>query len=218
MRATPLPKPDADPESKIVVIRQHRATMEFARALSTIFNPFLNATVLFIIVSHAFSTTTPQFWLLSAFGVAFFLAAPLIFVLYAYLTGRVSDFEITDLLERQRVFLAFVIIYFASAIVLTLYRAPIQLIAITWGYWGTTLATMLITRWWKISTHAFGVAGPFAVMFLLFKWQPAPYVVLVPLVCWARIYLRAHTVAQVAVGAALAVLSPILVFRLFHLL
>jgi len=217
MRAR-LPKPDAEPGTNITVIRQHRAAIEFARALSTIFNPFLNATVLFIIISRAFSTTMTQFWLLSVIGVAFFLAAPLGFVLYAYLTGLVSDFEITDRVERQRVFVAFVLMYLAAAIVLTLYRAPIQLVAITWGYWGTTLATMLITRWWKISTHAFGVAGPFAALFVLFKWQPAPYVVLVPLVCWARMYLRAHTFAQVAVGAALAVLSTLLFFRLFHVL
>jgi len=35
----------------VVLLREHRAAVEFARALSTIFNPFLSATVLFVIVS-----------------------------------------------------------------------------------------------------------------------------------------------------------------------
>lgn len=207
-----------EPGSKIVVIRQHRAAVEFARALSTIFNPFLNATALFIIVSHAYSKTTTQFWVLSGLSALFFLLAPLGYTLFLYLTGAISDFDITDRDERQRVFLAFVVIYLVAAVVLTIYHAPIQLVAITWGYCLTALATMIITRWWKISTHAFGIAGPFAVMFVLFKWQPLPYAVLVPLVCWARIYLRAHTFAQVLAGAAIATASTFIFFKLFHLI
>ncbi|MBV8529794.1 MAG: phosphatase PAP2 family protein, partial [Candidatus Eremiobacteraeota bacterium] len=63
-----------------------------------------------------------------------------------------------------------------------------------------------------------GIAGPFAVMFVLFKLQPLPYVPLVPLVCWARVYLRAHTLAQVVAGALVAVASTLVFFRLFHLI
>ena len=105
-----------------------------------------------------------------------------------------------------------------AAIGFTIADVPVQIIAIAWGYWGTALATMIITRYWKISTHAFGIAGPFAVMFVLFKLQPLPYVALVPLVCWARVYLRAHTISQVLVGAGLAVASTLVFFGLFHLL
>jgi membrane-associated phospholipid phosphatase len=77
---------------------------------------------------------------------------------------------------------------------------------------------MIITRWWKISTHAFGITGPFAAMFLLFGLAPLPYLIVVPLVWWARVYLRAHTMAQVLAGATLAVASTLAVFRLFHLI
>jgi len=218
MRASVRPKHEPDSGANLVVIRQHRAAVEFARALSTIFNPFVNATALFIIVSHAYSKSTGQFWVLSAVGAFFFCVAPLVCVLCLYVAGAISDFDITDRAERLRVFMAFVVIYLLAAIVLTLMRAPLPLIAITWGYWATALATMAITRWWKVSTHAFGIAGPFAVMFVLFKWQPLPYVALVPLVCWARVYLRAHTIAQVVAGAALAAASTIIFFKLFHLL
>lgn len=215
LRPDPRPK---DSAPKVLAIRQHRAAVEFARALSVIFNPFLNMTALFIIVSHAYSKSTPQFWLLSILGTLLFLGAPLVCLLYLYISGRISDFEMTDRPERQRVFAAFVVIYLIGAITLTWYHAPIQLVAITWGYWATSLAAMIITRWWKISTHAFGITGPFAVMFLLFKWQPLPYVVLVPLVCWARVYLRAHTLGQVLAGIVLAIAATFIFFRLFHLI
>ncbi|HLJ84127.1 MAG TPA: hypothetical protein VKT51_08155 [Candidatus Eremiobacteraceae bacterium] len=201
----------------VVLLREHRAAVEFARALSTIFNPFLSATALFIIVSHAYSTSRLEFWKLSAAGLFFFTVAPLACVLYLYLTGRISDFDMSERPERQRVFAAFVVIYLLAAISLSALHAPVQLVAITWGYWGTALLTMVITRWWKISTHAFGIAGPFTVMFFLFGKEPLPYVIIVPLVCWARVYLRSHTVAQVVTGSAIAVLSTFVFFKLFHL-
>jgi membrane-associated phospholipid phosphatase len=217
MREPAAARESANSPSNILLIREHRAAMEFAKALSTIFNPFLSATALFVIVAHAFSRSTVEFWKLSAEGLFFFTIAPLVCVLYLYVTGRISDFDMSDRPERERVFATFVVIYFVAAMTLTINHAPVQFIAITWGYWGTAVLTMIITRWWKISTHAFGIAGPFAVMFLLFQWQPLPYAIVVPLVCWARVYLRSHTLAQVVTGAGIAVLSTLIFFKLFHL-
>jgi membrane-associated phospholipid phosphatase len=201
----------------VIVIREHRAVAEFARSLSTIFNPFVCATVLFVIVARAFSSSTLHFWELSIAGLFFFTIAPMLCVFYLYLSGRISDFDMSDRWERRRAFIAFIIVYAVAAAFLMAVHAPTVLIAITWGYVGATLAIMLVTRWWKISTHAFGVTGPFAVMFLLFGLQPLPYAAIVPLVCWARVYLRAHTIAQVIAGAALAVASTLVVFRVFHI-
>jgi membrane-associated phospholipid phosphatase len=223
MRETPASR-SSDPDSaaddgrhNVIVIREHRAVAEFARSLSTIFNPFLCATALFVIVSHAYSSSTQSFWVLSFAGLFFFAIAPVLCVFYLYLSGRVSDFDMSDRLERSRAFIAFVIVDLVAAVVLTLAHAPRVLIAVTWGYFGATAVIMVITRWWKISTHAFGVTGPFAAMFLLFGLQPLPYVAIVPLVYWARVYLQAHTVMQVLAGAALAVVSTLVVFRIFHI-
>lgn len=218
MRDPVLRPSDTSGRKSVFVIREHRATVEFSRAVSTIFNPFLTATAFFIILAHAFAhRTTLEFWAYSAVGVFCFTVAPLTFVLYLYLTGRISDFDMSERPERERVFAGFVVVYLVTAVALTLARAPVQLQAITWGYWGTALTTMAITRWWKISTHAFGIAGPFAAMFVFFQLQPLPYVALVPLVCWARVYLRSHSIAQVLAGAGLAVTFTLIFLRLFHL-
>jgi membrane-associated phospholipid phosphatase len=208
---------DVRSQPDVIVIREHRAVVEFARSLSTIFNPFVTATALFVIVAKAFSTSTLHFWELSVAGLFFFTIAPMLCVFYLYLSGRIGDFDMSDRWERRRAFVAFVIVYAVAAFFLAAVHAPTVLIAITWGYVGATLAIMLITRWWKISTHAFGITGPFAVMFVLFGLQPLPYVAIVPLVCWARVYLRAHTVLQVVGGVVLAIVSTLVVFRVFHL-
>jgi membrane-associated phospholipid phosphatase len=201
----------------VIIIREHRAVVEFARALSTIFNPFLCATALFVILSHAFAASTLHFWELSFAGILFYALAPVITIFYLYLSGRISDFDMSDRSERSRAFLAFVGIDAAAAIVLSIDHAPIALIAMAWGYTFAAAAIMIITRWWKISTHAFGITGPFAAMYMLFGLAPIPYAIVVPLVWWARVYLRAHTLAQVLGGAALGIISTVAVFRLFHL-
>jgi membrane-associated phospholipid phosphatase len=36
------------------------------------------------------------------------------------------------------------------------------------------------------------------------------------MVCWARVYLKAHTIGQVVAGATLAAASVALFFWLFH--
>ncbi len=210
-------RPAKTQQADVILIREHRAAAEFARALSTIFNPFLTATALFIIVSRAYTHSTLEFWWFSLSGLLFFTVAPLTVILYLYVTGRISDFDMSERPERERVFAAFVLLYFGAAISLSLNHAPVQLQAIAWGYWWMAVATMIVTRWWKISTHAFGISGPFAAMFLLFKSQPLPYAMIVPLVCWARLYLRSHTFSQVAAGVALAVVSTLAIFKLFHL-
>lgn len=215
----PAPLRSDDPNAgKVVLLRRHRAALEFARALSTIFNPFMTATILWIIVSHAYSKTTVEFWWLSAAGVAFFLVAPLSLILFFFVNGTITNLEVTEQRERQPVFAAFIVNYLVAALILTIADAPRPLIAITWGYVALAVTTMVVTRWFKISTHAFGITGPFAVMFLLFKWQPLPYVALVPLVCWSRIYLREHTFAQVLAGAGMAIAYTLLFFWLFGLL
>ena len=210
-------QPPLTPKTDVVIIREHRAVVEFARTISTIFNPFLSATVLFVIVARAYSTNVRQFWELSFAGLFFFAIAPVLCIFYLYLSGRISDFDMSDRMERRRAMLSFVITYLAAALFLSWVHAPVQLIAITWGYLGAATVIAVITRWWKISSHAFGITGPFAALFLLFNLQPLPYVIVVPLVWWARVYLRSHTIAQVLAGAAVAVISTLVFFRLFHL-
>lgn len=207
-----------DALTTVVGIRQHRAAVEFAKALSTIFNPFLSASAVFIIVSHAFSSSTHEFWVLSAASVFTYTVAPLVCLLFLYVTGRVSDFDMSDRFEREKIFLVIGVIDLIAAAAFSLARAPTPLVAMAWGYWASAVGIMLITRYWKISTHAFGITGPFAILFVLFKLQALPYAALVPLVCWARLYLRAHTLAQVVGGALLAVATTVVFFRLFHLI
>jgi membrane-associated phospholipid phosphatase len=95
-------------------------------------------------------------------------------------------------------------------------HAPRMMIAAMAAYTLSTLIVQYITRYWKISTHAIGITAPLVALTLLYGNQTLPFLVLIPMVCWARVHLKAHTLLQVIAGAVLATISTVLFFHIFH--
>lgn len=199
-----------------VPIKNRRVWRDLARILSTIFNPFLTALALFMILSHIRARTTEEFWWLLFLSTFFTSIGPMLFIFWLYASDRISDLDMSVREEREKVFGVFVVFYLLGTVTLWLTHSPLLLIATMAGYTLATIIVQYITRYWKISTHALGITAPLVVLCLLYGRQPLPFVPLIPAVCWARVYLKAHTIAQVIAGAALACVSVTLFFWLFH--
>ncbi len=197
-------------------IKNRRVWRDLARILSTIFNPFLTALALFVILAHIQARTTPEFWAMLFTSTFFTSIGPMLFIFWLYATDRISDLDMSVREEREKVFGVFVVFYSLGTLTLWLAHEPRLLIATMAGYTLSTIVVQYITRYWKISTHALGITAPLVVLSLLYGDQPLPFLPLIPAVCWARVYLRAHTVGQVIAGAALAAGNVVLLFYLFH--
>ncbi len=198
--------------------RRRRVLTDLARIFSTICNPFVTALVLFVIIAHQLATDTGTFWQLLFTSTLFTSIGPMLYVLWLYSTDRIADLDMSVRAERERVFFVFVVFYAAGTLVLWLTHAPRLLTATMAGYAAASLVVQYITRYWKISTHALGITAPLVVMVYLYGAQPVPFLILVPLVGWSRVYLRAHTLLQVVAGTALGALSVLFFFRVFHLI
>jgi membrane-associated phospholipid phosphatase len=205
-----------DPLQEIIPIKNRKAWRDLARILSTIFNPFLTALALFVILAHASARNTLDFWWLLLLSTFFTSIGPMLYVFWLYGTDRISDLDMSVRHEREAVFSAFVVFYLLGTIVMWLVHAPRLMIAAMAAYTLSTLVVQYITRYWKISTHAIGITAPLVALTLLYGTQTLPFLVLIPMVCWARVYLKAHTVMQVIAGAVLATISTVLFFQLFH--
>ena len=205
-----------DPTPTVVPIKNRRVWRDLARILSTIFNPFLTALALFVILAHASARGTQDFWWLLFLSTFFTSIGPMIYVFWLYATDRISDLDMSVRHERESVFSAFVVFYLLGTIAMWLTHAPRLMIASMAAYTLSTLVVQYITRYWKISTHALGITAPLTVLTLLYGQETLPFLVLIPMVCWARVYLKAHTLMQVIAGAALAVGSTVLFFHIFH--
>ncbi len=200
----------------IVPIKNRRVWGDLARILSTVFNPFLTALALFVILAHASARGTLDFWWLLFLSTFFTSLGPMIYVFWLYGSDRISDLDMSVRHEREAVFGAFVVFYLAGTVVLWITRAPTLMIASMAAYTLSTLVVQYITRYWKISTHALGITAPLVALTLLYGSQTLPFLVLIPMVGWARVYLKAHTIGQVVAGAALGTGSTILFFHIFH--
>ena len=207
-----------DPLKSPVVLRKKRDVWrDAAKILSTIFNPFLTALALFILLSARASTTTEHFWWLLFLSTFFTSIGPMLFVFWLYATDRISDLDMSIRAERETVFGAFVIFFLLGTVVLWLTHSPKLLIAAMAGYSLSSIVVQYITRYWKISTHALGITAALTAVSLLYGRGPWPFLVLIPMVCWARVYLKAHTIGQVIAGAALATFSVVFFFWLFKI-
>jgi len=200
----------------VVPIKNRRVWRDVARILSTIFNPFLTALALFVILALIGAKDTFDFWRLLFISTFFTSIGPMLYVFWLYATDRISDLDMSVRIEREMVFTAFVIFYSLGAAALWLVHAPRLMIAAMLGYLVSTMIVQYITRYWKISTHALGITAPLVVLTLLYGNQTLPFWVLIPMVGWARVYLKAHTTLQVVAGAALALASTVLFFHIFH--
>ena len=204
-------------ELSAVPVKKRRVWRDLARIVSTIFNPFLTALALFVILAHASARDTTAFWSLLFLSTFFTSIGPMLFVFWLYATDRISDLDMSIREERETIFGAFVLFYLAGTAALWLTHSPKLLTATIAGYSLATAVVQYITRYWKISTHALGITAPLVALAMLYGKQPLPFFVLIPMVCWARVYLKAHSLAQVLAGSALGTFSVAVFFWLFHI-
>jgi len=198
--------------------RRRRVLTDLARIFSTICNPFVTALALFVIVAHQEAHDIASFWFLLFTSTFFTSIGPMLYVLWLYSSDRIADLDMSVRAERERVFGVFVIFYAIGTLTLWLLHAPLLLTATMAGYTAAAAIVQYITRYWKISTHALGITAPLVVLIYLYGLQPLPFVVLIPLVGWSRVWLRAHTVLQVVAGIALGAISVLVFFKIFRLI
>lgn len=128
---------------------------------------------------------------------------PIGFVLVLRSRGLVSDLHISIRQQRTIPYLAGILAYLvAFALIYSLIGVGI-LSAVMLCYAVNTLIVLCINFGWKVSAHATGLGGPLAALTLVFGWSVWPLYILVPVVNWARVFLKAHTLAQVIVGSGL---------------
>ncbi len=218
MRGTMESVPVPARTTQIRVSRRRRVLTDLARIFSTICNPFVTALALFVLLAHQQAHGTANFWLLLFTSTFFTSIGPMLYVLWLYANDRISDLDMSVRSERAKVFGIFVVFYALGTLVLWLVHAPPLMTASMAGYTAASLVVGYITRSWKISTHALGITAPLVVLIYLYGAQPLPFLVLIPIVGWSRVWLRAHTLLQVVAGTLLGAASVLLFLRLFRLI
>lgn len=140
---------------------------------------------------------------------------PMAVVLTFLRTGRISDLHMSHTSERHIPYLIAVAAGIIAYLVIRLFDGPELLLCLSVSNIITLGALGLINTQWLISIHATAAAATWLIATLVFG--PVVGLILLPLViliCYIRLFLKRHTLAQVLAGVALG-LAVVLVLRAF---
>ncbi|HEY4687656.1 MAG TPA: hypothetical protein VIH20_05560 [Candidatus Subteraquimicrobiales bacterium] len=180
--------------------------------ISAILSPFIVAIPLAFVVTQKASPSVFKSleWLL--ISLIFAVLVPLGAILILRQRGEVTDVHLAHRLERPFPFLTTLFSGLLGTYFLLFFGAPRLLITLALSFIFLGISITFVTLYWKISAHLAGVAGALTAAFLIFGFSAAPLFLLLPVVGWARIYRKRHTLAQVIGGALEAIFSICLVF------
>ena len=173
-----------------------------AKTISIIFNPLvISPFVFYILIFNDHNINNYLFFLIAVF---FSSILPFCSILYFKKIGKISSLEAP--VRKQRLELLIISSFFNSIAfaLLNYFDASNIVQGLMFCYAINTAITWLITRYWKISIHMIGLGGPFVALLLSGYNNLFLMALIIILVHFARIKLKAHNHAQLIAGTFLA--------------
>jgi membrane-associated phospholipid phosphatase len=173
---------------------------EIAHALTNTLNPFVIFTALFALAAFAEA---------GAYRGVLYLAVELTaaaavagYVLFMRRRSRVGDFWISVRAERLSPAVFLLAAFVALLAALVLLDAPQNLTLLTFSMGLASAGVAGITLLWKASAHCTVAGHAAAAGLLLLGSLGLVFLLVLPLVLWSRVTLKAHTPSQSLAGAA----------------
>ena len=172
----------------------------FANFISWVISPVVVAPVAYYaIVMRGYGHDVNS---ISYFTVLFFSSTivPIFLISGLKKIGKISDFNISF---REQRFLPLLVLVAVNALgyeFMKTLHPPKLLTGILLFNAVNMVFILLITLQWKISIHLFTFASSIALLFMQFGAVALLLLLLVPLLMWSRIYLKAHNFMQTLVG------------------
>lgn len=179
---------------------EHGSAIRLARAVSVLTFPPVVALPAFLLLGATIGGNGS--WLSTdvitlTFGVAWPIVASLVLILRRHPAGSETPRERPLLLGLGAIGYSF------GVAALVAIAAPLLVTLLMFCYATNTVVLLAVNLFWKASAHAMGVAGPTVALVFGFGLLGALLSLLLPLAGWSRLRLRAHSLAQIVVGAVL---------------
>lgn len=173
-----------------------------AKSISHIFSPIVAWPIFLVIILWQ---QPPTLWVW-AFIFEFVLPTVLLGLFMKW--RLISDLEITQVRERRLFFCLLLVSHSISTVImwdeLRLVGLVLEIIGIA------------ITFFWKISAHLAANGFVVAVIIATFGWQWWPLVLILPVIAWARVVRKKHTVMQTILGGTVPFVVVLLYEYLSH--
>ena len=188
-----------------------------ASLISNILNPFLVGLVLILLLSFKSTPSALDAVKWSLISVAASILPVFGVIVYLVRSQKFESAFINVRKQRTKIYLLAGVCAGVGCVILYYLEAPKELIVTFIAGFSAVVVFMCINFLWKISLHTALITASVTVLIILYGSIAAATVVLVPLIAWARIELKHHSLGQVAAGALLAAVIVVVVFYLFGL-
>jgi len=175
-----------------------------AKCLSVILGPYLWLPILFTLIIFKTGLSSNQIRILFPTILILQVIIPLLYLFLGPTFGWISSWEMKIREERKPFLILVFVSSLMSLVAIYLYGNSLLL------QMSIILLTLLvvlqaITNYWKISLHAAFNTGAVLVINFLFNWKLGFLFLTIPLIFWARLELKRHTISQLTLGFIIAV-------------
>lgn len=192
------------------------------------------STKLATFLSYIFSPTSFAFYIITIFllfpsvgneknvfvnlvlSIIFLCIFPVLTIFYFKHKGTV-DIWVSNQKQRTPFYIMAIIGYILATIIFYL-RNETALFVLSIAYTGVTVAVTIGNFSTKISSHSAGVAGPLTALTFVYGLSVLPSFLMLSLVFWSRLKLKAHTFTQLTLGTIIGIFITFCVYFLFYTL
>lgn len=185
--------------------------MIIAKFISLIANPIfiLISLPYFLVIKSTRNTELAIYWTLYTW---IFLSIFVAYVLFGIKKKFFTDIDISERRERPMLYLTGAILAFIYLIGLFIFHAPSVLFITIIGIMSGIFFGSLINLKVKASVHVTAISALITALSLVYQGYYILLFLLIPVVCWARIKVKRHTLTEVIIGAIFGTLLSLIMF------
>jgi len=182
--------------------------------ISIVLHPFIMVLLTFGIILFSNRPILGWTWIYMGIIIIATVFLPFIQVFFMKKKGKTASLDIPEREKRSAPFIQGVLNYFLALVALWLFEAPKPVLILMWAYLFNTLIAIIITYYWKVSIHGMAIGGPIACLGYLISPHIYWFLLLLPLITYSRVSLKAHTPMQVITGFLLGFVLTFIQFKM----
>ncbi|MBN2073038.1 MAG: hypothetical protein JW770_03725 [Actinobacteria bacterium] len=196
-------------------IEEEKVSERIARVLSYVFDGSYISIPIFFIICLVAVQNVPQAIGWAFLCVLFGVIIPYIYILILFYKKKIIDMHIPDKRNRMKPLVMSFLSYSMGLVVMHILKAPLILKSIFTISVISSAIFILITRFWKISLHASWITFVVITFYVLFGTWMLALTPLVPIVGWARVRIKRHTITQVVLGSGISCITAFLIYNYY---
>jgi hypothetical protein len=186
-----------------------------AQVISFLFNPVMM--LVFLPLLLVYKTTGDVIFAMAwTVYTMIFLIAISFFVVYGVHKKIFTDLDVSVRTQRPLLFIVGIIMTLVYLWGLFFLSGPKILILVTEGFLLGVLIMAIINTRLKISFHVSTVSSLLFTMAIVYQGYYYLTLLLIPVVAWARLRIKRHTLPETVVGACFGILLSLGMYLLFH--